>query len=264
MNTEGKGIGNKLIPIILEAGRIMLSAHTDEAHDVSEKGSAANFVTVYDVKIQEFLISEIKKVIPNAYFIAEEKENERSALDHEYCFIIDPIDGTANFIHSYNTSAISVGVYSRRKPLFGAVYNPYMNELFHAESGGGAFLNGKPIKVSSRDLAHSIVSFGTSPYYKDTLADRTFELSKRFFLNCSDIRRSGSAALDLASVAAGRTDVFFECVLSPWDVAAGAILIEEAGGVVTDMEGKPLDFSHPSSVIASSPRLIDKVLLLVK
>lgn len=259
-----KDIGKKLTPIILEAGKIMRAAHADEAHDVSEKGSAANFVTVYDVKIQEFLISEIKKVIPDAYFIAEEKENDESALDHEYCFIIDPIDGTANFVHDYRTSAISVGVYSRRKPLFGAVYNPYLDELFHAESGKGAYLNDTPIKVSSRAMDHSIVAFGTSPYYKDTLADKTFEIAKRFFLECSDIRRSGSAALDLAHVAAGRIDIFFECVLSPWDIAAGAILIEEAGGVITDMEGKKIDFAHPSPVVASNPLVASEALKLIK
>ena len=257
-------LGDTITPIILEAGQIMLSAHADEARDVSEKGSAANFVTVYDVKIQEFLISEIKKAIPSAYFVAEEKESDESALDHEYCFIIDPIDGTANFVHDLHTSAISVGVYSYRKPLFGAIYNPYQNELFTAESGKGAYMNGSCIKVSERPLDHAIVNFGTSPYYKDTLADRSFELAKRFFLNCSDIRRCGSAAIALANIASGRTDIFFEAILSPWDIAAGAILVEEAGGVITDMEGRPIDFSRPSPVLASNCRLADKALEMVK
>lgn len=259
-----KTIGEILTPIIMEAGQIMLSAHADEARDVSEKGSTANFVTVYDIKIQEFLISEIKKAIPTAYFVAEEKENEESALDHEYCFIIDPIDGTANFVHDLHMSAISVGVYSYRKPLFGAVCNPYLGELFTAEHGKGAYLNGAPISVSDRPLDHAIVNMGTSPYYKETLADRTFELAKRFFLNCSDIRRCGSAAIALSNIASGRTDVFLECILSPWDIAAGAILIEEAGGVITDMEGKPIDFSRPSPVLASNKRVAKEALELVK
>ena len=256
-------IGDVLTPIIIEAGKIMLSAHADESRDVSEKGSSANFVTVYDVKIQEFLINEIKKVIPNAYFIAEEKENNENDLAHEYCFIIDPIDGTANFVHDLHTSAISVGVYSHKKPLFGAIYNPYFDELFCAEAGKGAFMNGKPIHVSERDFEHAIVNFGTSPYYKDTLTDRSFEIAKRFFLSCSDIRRSGSAAIDLANLAAGRLDVFFECVLSPWDIAAGAIIIEEAGGVITDMKGEPIDFSKPSPVLASNKRTAKAALKLV-
>ena len=259
-----KNIGDILKPIILEAGKIMLSAHADESRDVSEKGSSANFVTVYDVKIQDFLINEIKKAIPSAYFVAEEKENDHGALDHEYCFIIDPIDGTANFVHDLHMSAISVGVYSYRKPLYGAVYNPYHDELFWAENGKGAYLNGEPIKVSERSLDHAMVNFGTSPYYKDTLAERSFELAKRFFMSCSDIRRCGSAAIALANIASGRTDIFLECILSPWDIAAGAILIEEAGGVITDMEGKPIDFSRPSPVLASNRRLADEALKIVK
>ena len=258
-----KSIGEILTPIILEAGKIIKSAHADEERDVTEKGSAANFVTVYDVKIQEFLISEIKKAIPSAYFVAEEKENDEGALDHEYCFIIDPIDGTANFVHDLHASAISVGVYSYRKPLFGAVCNPYLDELFTAEIGKGAYLNGKPIKVSDRSLDHAIVNFGTSPYYKESLADRTFDLAKRFFLSCSDIRRCGSAAIALSNIASGRTDIFLECILSPWDIAAGAILIEEAGGTITDMEGKPIDFSRPSPVLATNRRLAKEALELI-
>ena len=252
-----------LNPIILEAGRIMISAHADESRDVSEKGSAANFVTVYDVKIQEFLISEIKKAIPSAYFVAEEKENDESALDHEFCFIIDPIDGTANFVHQLHMSAISVGVYSYRKPLYGAVYNPYLDELYYAETGKGAFLNGERIKASDRSFDHAIVHFGTSPYYKDTLTDVSFDIAKRFFLSCSDLRRIGTAAIALANVASGRSDIFFECILSPWDIAAGAILVEEAGGRITDMEGNPIDFSRPSPVLATNGRLLKESLDLI-
>lgn len=263
MEINVKNISEILTPIILEAGKIMLSAHADEASDVSEKGSAANFVTVYDVKIQEFLISEIKKEIPSAYFVAEEKENDEGALDHEYCFIIDPIDGTANFVHELHMSSISVGVYSYRKPLFGAVYNPYLDELFTAESGKGAYLNGQQIKVSDRKFDHAIVHFGTSPYYKDTLADLSFDVAKRFFMSCSDIRRCGSAAIALANIASGRSDIFFECILSPWDIAAGAILVEEAGGVITDMKGNPIDFSRPSPVLAANRELLKAALELI-
>jgi len=258
-----ENISEILIPIIREAGRIMLSAHANEERDVSEKGSTANFVTVYDVKIQEFLITEIKKALPTAYFVAEEKENEEDALDHELCFIIDPIDGTANFVHDLHMSAVSVGLYSYRKPLFGAIYDPYLDELYCAETGKGAFLNGERITVSNRSFDHAIVHFGTSPYYKDTLADRSFDLAKRFFMNCSDIRRIGTAAIALANIASGRSDIFFECILSPWDIAAGAILIEEAGGVITDMEGNPIDLSRPSPVLAAGKGLIKPALDLI-
>ena len=249
-----KSISELLIPLILEAGKQMKSAHdVESASDVTVKPGTANFVTVYDVQIQNFLMREIKKAIPDAFFIAEEKENDASALGHTHCFIIDPIDGTTNFIHDYRHSCISLALFSLGQPVFGAVYNPYQNELFHAEKDKGAHLNGQPMHVSDRPMHLAITAYGTSPYYKDRYADPTFDLCKRLFLAGADVRRCGSAALDLAYLAAGRNDAFFECILSPWDIAAGQLLITEAGGVITDMKGDPIDFSSPSPVIAANP-----------
>lgn len=261
-----KQITDTLSSLILKAGEIMLKAHDIESGDhMSEKaGDAANLVTVYDVAVQNFLITEITNLLPDAYFIAEEKENDAESLNRKYCFVIDPIDGTANFTHNYKHSCISLALFSYGEVVFAAVYDPYLKELFTARKGEGAFVNGKPIRVAERDAAHSIVAFGTSPYYKDTLGEKSFRLCQTLFKKCSDLRRCGAAALDLAYVAAGRNDMFFECLLSPWDIAAGYLLIKEAGGKMSDMLGNEICFSAPSSVIAASATVYDTLLEVSK
>lgn len=250
-----KNIANSLLPIIREAGKIMTGA-LDIEDAVSEKGGdAANMVTVFDVAVQNFLMTEITKLIPNAFFFAEEKENNAEDLMRDYCFVIDPIDGTSNFVHDYKHSCISVAMFSKGDIKFAAIYDPYQDEMFSAAKGEGAFLNGKPMKVSDRDMPHAIVAFGTCPYYKDTLGKKTFELCYELYRACSDVRRPGAAALDLAYLAAGRNDIFFEIVLSPWDIAAGNLLIREAGGIITNEKGEPIDFSAPSCVLAANPKI---------
>lgn len=260
-----QNISEIIIPLMRRAGKIMLEAHDIESQNsLKEKGDAANLVTIYDVAVQNFLMTEITNAIPEAYFIAEEKENDPSVLNGKYCFIIDPIDGTANFTHEYRHSCISLALFSYGEAVFSAVYNPYQDELFSATKGGGAFVNGRKIRVAERDFAHSIVAFGTSPYYKNTLGEKTFKLANTLYLQCSDLRRSGAAALDLAYVAAGRNDIFFECVLSPWDIAAGYLLIKEAGGIITDMEGNEISFAAPSPVLAATPSVYNQLLNVVK
>jgi myo-inositol-1(or 4)-monophosphatase len=241
--------------LMKEAGKIILSAHIDRQDGVTEKEGNANFVTVYDVKTQDYLIDGIKKAIPDAVFMAEEQDNDTSVLNAGHCFIIDPIDGTTNFIRDCKHSCISVAMLERGVTVFGAVYDPYLDELFTAERGKGAFLNGKRITVSETPFNKAICGYGTAPYYRDTLGDKTFEVCKKLFMSCADVRRCGSAALDLAYLAAGRYDLFFECRLSPWDYAAGVLLIEEAGGKITDMSGEPLVLDKPCSVMASSQKL---------
>ena len=255
----------KLLPIIEEAGKIILSAHGVESDtDIDVKSGSANFVTVYDVRVQDYLLTEIKKAFPSACFIAEEKDNDASVLQSEYCFIIDPIDGTTNFIHDYKISSISLALFQNGEPTFGAVYDPYLHEMFYAETGLGAYLNGRQIKVSEREMGVSLLSYGTAPYYRDTLGDKTFALARELFSKCADIRRLGSAALDLAHLAAGRCDMFFEFLLSPWDIAAGYLIISEAGGIMTNMKGEPIDFSAPSPVIASNKKNYDILLNIAR
>ena len=261
-----KELAKKIQEIVIRAGEIMTCARDIETEGVlSEKGGdAANMVTAYDVAVQNFLIEEIKAILPCAYFVAEEKENDAKELASEYAFIIDPIDGTANFVHDYHHSCISVAMLSYGEVVFACVYDPYLREVFSALKEGGAFLNGKKMAVSERNLQHSIVGVGTSPYHKARLGEKTFHLCRELFMRCSDIRRSGSAALDLAYVAAGRNDIFFEAELCPWDFAAGWLLIREAGGIITQDDGSEVDFSRSCPIIASNKIVYSDLLEIAK
>ncbi len=242
--------------LMREAAKIMLSAH-DIDNSIDSKSGEANFVTAYDVAVQNFLYKEIGERLPDAVIIGEESDNNHmEALATKVCFIIDPIDGTTNFIHNYRNSAISVGITDGGRVVWGAIYNPYQNLLYRAERGKGAFVETPtgtlPLSVSDRDLHNALACFGTSPYYREELGDITFERAKWLFMNTRDIRRSGSAALDLCTVAAGAVDIFFEYRLSPWDFAAGSLIIEEAGGVITQFDGSPVTLDKPCSILAGN------------
>ena len=242
----------EFLPSLLRnAGKIMLEAH-EIGSSVTSKSGNANFVTEFDTKVQDFLISAIKKEIPYATFMAEEQENDAAVINSKCCFVIDPIDGTTNFIYNYHHSCISVAVISYGEPVVGAVYDPYLDELFLAQKGKGATLNGAPMHVSQTPLSGALVAFGSAPYYRNELGDATMGLLKELFMNAADIRRCGSAALDLAYLAAGRNDVFFEVRLSPWDYAVGYLLITEAGGVISQLDGTPVSFSCAQPILASN------------
>ena len=256
----------KILSIIRDAGRMVLSAHDVEAQDgnILVKPGTANFVTVFDLQVQETLIAGLRALFPSAFFFAEEKDNSAAEFRDTYCFLIDPIDGTTNFIHDMKCSVISVGLYYNGDPVFGAVYDPYMDEMFYAAAGEGAFLNGRAIAVSDRPLEKALVSFGTSPYNRSQLAGQTFERAKTVFLACADLRRSGSAALDICFVACGRTDAYFEDILSPWDYAAGYIILKEAGGEMTDFKGTPPRVGEKTPVLCSNKALHPQMLSLLK
>lgn len=239
-----------IICAVREAGGILLGAHAGQG-DISSKEGKANFVTKYDVAVQQFLQERLQKAFPDAAFLGE--EGESSVLPEKGdVFIVDPIDGTTNFITDYRHSSISVGLARDGQMYAGVVYNPYLDEVFAAQRGKGAFLNGAPISCGSRGLAQGTVGFGTSPYHPD-LAEPTFDLLKKIYAAALDIRRSGSAALDLCYIAAGRTALFFELVLEPWDYAAASIIISEAGGACTQMDGSPITLDKHCSILAGNP-----------
>ncbi len=251
----------EFVPQILrKAATIMLSAH-DTTGTVSEKSGDANFVTKYDVAVEDFLRAEFKKAIPEAVFIGEEGGGE-SATDSALCIVADPIDGTTNFIFDYHRSAISVGICRANTVLYGAVYDPYLGRLYHAERGCGAFVEADgydlPIRVSSLPLDRSLVSFGTTPYSKEKFAEATFRSAQALFTAALDLRRSGSAALDLCDVACGKIGFFFEYSLSPWDYAAASVIIEEAGGIITQFNGSPIDLKSPCSIAAGNKTAYSK------
>lgn len=250
-----------IIAVVREAGEILLSAeHIEET--VEEKSGRANFVTSYDKKVQSFLFEKLAGVVPDAVFIGEEEE-EHPALPDGYAFVIDPIDGTTNFMKGYTASCISVGLLKAGQPEIGVVYNPYLKELFSAVKGEGAYKNGSRIHVSDHELSEGIVLFGTAPYNEE-LSKPSFLLSYELFKKSLDVRRSGSAAIDLCNVACGRAELYFELLLSPWDYAAGALILTEAGGKIMTTDGKELTFDRKNGVVAGTENSLKEWTELVR
>lgn len=236
-----------------------------EAHGVMAecKTGRRDVVTEYDRRVQELMMLRIRENVPGAAFFCEESDR-RDDINAEHMFIIDPIDGTMNFVHSLNHSCISAAYMSRGELRAAAIYNPYVDELFTAVKGQGAKLNGAPIHTADGSLSENLCVCGTAPYNMELL-DRTFALMKAACTAALDIRRQGSAALDLCTAAAGRAGVYFELQTSLWDFAAGKLIVEEAGGICLDIDGNemPLDGAK-SSVLAGSHECVKEFLAIAK
>lgn len=248
--------------IAIDAGSIMTDLSV-EHHDICYKTSSKDLVTECDKTIQTMIISEISRLIPDAQFISEEGFVS-GGVDSKNLFIIDPIDGTTNFVHLMDYSAVSIAWYKENKQYYGIVYNPYTKEIYEAQYQKGAFLNDKRISVSKDPLRNSIVTFGTAPYNTET-TDETFEMVKAIYKKCQDIRRTGSSSLDICRVAAGKTGLYFEAALSIWDYAAAQIILNEAGGYLCDFSGEIIGLSDQKrSVIAGSKEAIAESDLIKK
>jgi myo-inositol-1(or 4)-monophosphatase len=220
-----------------------------------------DFVTDIDRRAEQRIIETIRKTHPHHSFLAE--ESGETGETSEVQWIIDPIDGTTNFIRGIPHFAISIAAQIKGKVEVGVVYDPVREELFTASRGSGAQLNGKRIRVSeARNLDQTLLATGF-PYRSMDQFDRYMTLFSKLYPQCSDMRRAGSAALDLAYVAAGRFDGFFEFGLKWWDIAAGSLLVAEAGGIVGDFEGNP-NFKQSNSILAANPRIFKAILTLTK
>ena len=228
------------IEIAQEAGKI-LREEFDRPIQISYKGDV-DLVTQADKRSEEAIVAGLTKYFPEHSIAAEEGTGHESST--EFRWHVDPLDGTTNFAHGYPCFAVSIALAQRGELLAGVVYNPFYEELFAALRGGGATLNGKRIFVSTVDtLATSLLCTGF-PVHK-RLANPNMHYYWDFTSRSHGVRRDGSAALDLASVAAGRFDGFWEFGLKPWDTAAGVLLIEEAGGKVSDFAGQPYQLGGP-------------------
>ena len=243
---------NNIIDIVHECGEIILEA-TDIQRKTHLKEGRGNFVTEYDSKVQAMLKEKLLTLLPEAAFFGEEDEADKTDISKGYAFIVDPIDGTANFTRGLDHSCISVALAKDGYPIKGVIYNPYKKETYYAERGGGAFCNGEPIHVSDKSLEEGLVFFGTAPYNVE-LTNTTINMLSRYFLKTQDVRRSGSAALDLCTIACGKAELYFEMILSPWDYAAGALIVEEAVGIVSRPDGAPLTFDKKQAVVARTPK----------
>ena len=240
----------KISEIAREAGEIMVNAKRPK---IMEKEGHANFCTETDEKIQAFLIERLQEILPEASFLGEEDGQDvfSEKMSNGYCFVIDPIDGTSNFIYEYRPSVVSIGLLKEGKPNMAVIYNPFDDMLFTATVGQGAYLNGERIMSSDVPLSDTLAVFGTAPYYTE-LQDKTFDIAKNLLKECVDLRRSGTAAWEMCCVAMGRCGLYFEMRIQLWDYAAAALIATEAGCAVTDIDGKALSFTGPTSVICRS------------
>ena len=236
------------VQAVLEAGELL----TDPAavRSIRSKGET-DYVTNVDVAVQAFLRERLAALAPDVQFMGEEQDN--TGLDWSRpCWILDPVDGTTNLIHRFQHSAVSLALAEDGQVTFGVVYHPYTQECFTARRGGGAFQNGRPIRVSGTiRLAESLLSAGTVPGRRE-LADEAFRQMRALYDRCQDVRRTGCASLDLCYVACGRLDGYVELSLQPWDYAAGALVVEEAGGQITTPNGSPLSLTEGGAVLASN------------
>jgi myo-inositol-1(or 4)-monophosphatase len=253
--------GNRFLETALKAAglsRRVLIEHLGKlsGSDISRK-RAADFVTRADRESQQIILSTIKEAFPGHGFLAEEAPEHEA--DSEFRWIIDPLDGTTNYIHGYPVFSVSIALEREGEIMLGVVSDPTREEVFTALKGAGAFLNGRPIRVSSvSSMEESLITTGF-PFRQKDFIDIYLKAFKNVFLRASGIRRAGSAAIDLAYVAAGRCEGFFEVGLSPWDVAAGAALIREAGGAVTDFGGGG-DYLTTGNIVAGNPAVHAEVL----
>ena len=247
------------IEIAREAG-IFLKNKLNSLHTIDYKGEI-NLVTEVDKISEEMITSKINALFPDHDILAEEFTDINSGSDFRW--IIDPLDGTTNYAHGYPFFSVSIALERLDTVIVGIVYDPMLDEMFVAEKGKGAFLNDREIHVSNtRRIIKSLLTTGF-PYDIQKDSDNNLNYFNEMILKAQAIRRAGSAALDLAYVAAGRFDGYWELKLSPWDIAAGWLLVEEAGGIVTDMGGNDYYLESPS-ILASNGRIHKEMMDVLK
>ena len=245
---------------IRSAAELLTGEHA--VRDVEAK-NPTDFVTNVDRAVQSRLKERLAAIAPDIQFMAEEQDN--AGIDPARPFwLLDPVDGTTNLIRGLRHSAVSLALVLGGELALGIVCNPFANEVFTAMRGAGAYLNGEPIHVTKvGSLARSLVSVGTAPGHREW-ADRVFSEMRALFDGSLDVRRSGCASLDLCDVACGRIDAYIERYLLPWDYAAGALIVSEAGGRAENCAGQPLSLTRSDSLLASNSALHGALLELLK
>ncbi len=249
-----------LATLCKEAGQHMLDA-LGGTLEITCKGEV-DLVTEVDVALEQMITEAIHDEFPDHRVIGEEGWKEGETREAEYAWFLDPLDGTTNYVHGYPMFCVSVALAHRGDVLLGAVYNPLHDEFFCAQKGEGSALNGERITVSSAGrLISSLLSTGF-PYQRATILDNNVALFNALITRIQGVRRSGSVALDLAYVAAGRLDGHWELHVKPWDTAAGGLLVKEAGGRITSIAGEPWSPFEPH-IVASNGRIHDELLAVL-
>ena len=238
-----------------QAGRLLMSGYGNVRH-VQQKG-AIDLVTEYDKRSEDMILSFLQREFPEHAILAE--ESGRNKKVSEYQWVIDPLDGTTNFAHALPIFSVSIGLLKNNEPELGVVYDPFRDELFSAEAGQGATMNGQPIHVSSRaELGQAVISTGF-PYDLRTNPRNNLAQFVQFQLRTQAVRHLGSAALDCTWTALGRLDGYWEFGAQPWDIAAGALIAREAGGKVTFLGGDGT-FLSTDAILVSNGLLHEQML----
>lgn len=234
--------------IIRQAGTVLIEGYGNVRH-LQQKG-VIDLVTEFDKRSEEIIVSAIQKEFPGHAILAEESGHNHAIS--EYQWVIDPLDGTTNFAHGIPVSSVSIALLKNNSPVVGVVYDPFRNEMFSAESGHGATLNHQPIHVSSQaDLGHAVISTGF-PYDLRTNPRNNLAQFVQFQLRTQAVRHLGSAALDCSWTAMGRLDGYWEFGTKPWDVGAGALIVSEAGGRVTSVDGDDNFLSNETILVSNN------------
>ena len=253
---------NIAIKAARRAGSVINRASLDLGQLKVSTKQQSDFVTEVDKAAEAAIIDIIRDAYPGHGILAEESGILDPAAGEDYQWIIDPLDGTTNFIHGFPQYAISIGIAQKGVMQHAVVYDPNRNELFTASKGGGAFLNEKRIRVSQRaKLAEALIGTGF-PYRVFDHIDAYLAIFRDMTQKTAGLRRPGAASLDLAYVACGRLDGFFELGLAPWDMAAGSLLITEAGGLCGDLTGEPTYMNH-GNIIGGNPKVFAQLLQVI-
>ena len=233
----------------------------DRACDISIESKGKNdFVTEVDKNAEEIIINTIKNAYPNHGFLAEETG---LSGEGDFLWIIDPLDGTTNFLHGFPHFAVSIALQHKGVLDQAVIYDPLKQELFTASKGTGALLNNKKIRVTSKKSLDGALLGTGFPYNNEEAVTHFIKSFKAFFPNIAGVRRAGVASLDLVYVACGRLDGFWEFALKPWDIAAGALIVQEAGGINVELMGE-IDFMKTGNIISANPKMIKAMLKILR
>lgn len=251
----------QVVDLTKEIGIYLRNEQQKINSDIIEKKGQHDFVTYVDKTAEQKIVKQLKLILPEAGFIVEENSEKR--VDKDLMWIVDPLDGTTNYIHGMSPFAISIGLMENQKMVGGVVYEVGLDECFYAWKSSSAFLNGKPINVSpTKTIEDSLIATGF-PYYDYSRLQEFMESLSYFIQKSHGVRRLGTAATDLIYVACGRLEAFYEYGLSPWDVAAGAFIVQQAGGIVSDYEGKD-NYIFGKEIIASNKNIYPQFLKVIK
>jgi myo-inositol-1(or 4)-monophosphatase len=250
---------NTAVKAARQAGSVIVRGARDIDILTVSKKRHNDFVTEVDKAAEAAIIDVLLKAYPGHAILAEESGASGGPADAEYKWIIDPLDGTTNFIHGFPQYCVSIGLMHKGIVTQGVIFDPTRNELFTATRGAGAFLNDRRIRVSKRiKLAESLIGTGF-PFRDMAHLDHYIAMFRDVTRSVTGIRRAGAAALDLAYVACGRLDAFWEIGLAPWDMAAGSLLIQEAGGLIGDLKGET-GFLESGNVVGGNPKIFVQLL----